>query len=208
MIIKHIKETIGNTPLLKLDEKVHGLKNVNIYAKLELLNPYGSLKDRVALNILDVSKAKGKTVIESSSGNTAKALASLCSLENIKFKTVTNRIKQPEIRQILQVLGTDIEELPGHSECPDPNDPNDPIKVIENEIAKNPNKYFYTDQYFNKKNLKAHENSGKEIAKDMKKVDYFFGYLGTCGSSIGIGNILKKEFNIFPIPIEEPQVPK
>ena len=193
MIINHIKETIGNTPLLKLDKKVHKLKNVNIYAKLELLNPYGSLKDRVALNILDLKKSKGKTVIESSSGNTAKALSSLCSLEGLKFKTITNRIKQPEIRQILKVMGAEIEELPGHSECPDPNDPNDPIKVIEDEISKNPNKYFHTDQYFNKKNIEAHENSGREIAKDLKKVDYFFGYLGTCGSSVGIGNILKKK---------------
>ncbi len=194
MIIKNIKETIANTPLLKLDEKVHGLKNVNIYAKLELLNPYGSLKDRVALNILDLNKARGKIVIESSSGNTAKALAYLCSVENIKFKTITNRIKQTEVRQILKASGAQIEELPGHSECPDPNDLNDPIKVIEDTIAKNPNKYFYTNQYFNEKNIKAHENSGKEIIKDLNNVNYFFSYLGTCGSSIGIGNVLKEKF--------------
>ena len=191
MIINHIKETIGNTPLLKLDSTVHGLKNVNIYAKLELLNPYGSLKDRIALNMLDIEESKDKTVIESSSGNTAKALAALCSSHGITFKTITNRIKQPEIRKILQILDAHVEELPGHSECPDPNDPEDSIKVIEREVSKSPEKYFFTNQYANPKNIAAHKSSGKEILQDLKNVNYFFSYLGTCGSSVGIGGVLK-----------------
>ncbi|NKQ39825.1 MAG: pyridoxal-phosphate dependent enzyme, partial [Methanosarcinales archaeon] len=195
MIVKHIKELIGNTPLLELDSKVHGIKNVKIYAKLELFNPYGSLKDRIALNMLDIDKAKGKTVIESSTGNTAKALAYLTSSENLKFKNVSNTFKDPEIRQILQLLETELQELPGHSECPDPNDPNNTIKTIEKTIASSPDSYFHTDQFFNKKNIEAHEQSGKEIVKDLNNVDYFFSYMGTCGSSLGIGNILKNEFN-------------
>ena len=193
MIIKKLSDVIGNTPLIEIEKKVHGLKNVNLYAKLELLNPYGSLKDRVAKNILELDKAKGKIVIESSSGNTAKALGGICNSENLKFLTVTNRIKQPEIREILQVMGTNIEEYQGKSDCPDPNDINDPIQIIENKVKENPQKYFHTDQYFNIKNIKAHNITGEEIFSDLKKIDYFFGYLGTCGSTRGVGEILKEK---------------
>ena len=193
MIIKHITESIGNTPLMLIDKSIHGIENLKLYAKLELLNPYGSLKDRVAKEILEVENAKGKIAIESSSGNTAKALAGISSTHNIPFKTITNRIKQPEVRMILQVMGAEIEELPGHSECPDPNDPNDALSVIDRMIREDPEKYFHTNQYFNQKNIDAHKLTGKEIISDLENVDYFFGYLGTCGSTRGIGEVLKKE---------------
>lgn len=195
MKINNIADAIGETPLLKIDEKIHGIKNVNLYAKLELLNPFGSLKDRVAKNILEVEKAKGKTVIESSSGNTAKALTGLCNSQGLEFKTISNRIKEPEIRQILQIMGAKIDELPGLSECPDPNDPNDPVQTIEKIVKKTPDKFFHTNQYFNEKNIQAHHQTGNEIIKDLKQVDYYFGYLGTCGSTRGVGEILKEKSN-------------
>ena len=193
MILTNIADLIGNTPLFEIDRKIHGLKHVKLYAKLELFNPYGSLKDRVAKNILELDKAQGKVVVESSSGNTAKALAALCGVNNLQFQTVTNRVKQREVRQILQAMGTVIEELPGFSECPDPNDPNDPLQVIEKKIQSGPDRYFHTNQYFNELNIKAHNQSGLEIVQDLEKVDYFFGFLGTCGSTRGIGEVLKEK---------------
>ena len=198
MLYNNITELIGNTPILKIDEKVHGLKNVNLYVKLELFNPFGSLKDRAAYYMLkdDIEdiKKNGQTVIESSSGNTAKALDIIASINGIKFKTVTNRIKVPETKNILKVMGAEIDELPGISECPDPTDPNDPVQYIERMIVEEPEKYFHTSQYTNLKNPAAHYNgTGKEIYNDVGKVDYFFGTVGTTGSSRGISEYLQEK---------------
>jgi cysteine synthase B len=172
-----------------------GLQNIDVYAKMEMLNPFGSVKDRVAKalldEVLDQAKKKKQTIVEASSGNTAKALAALCGVEGLNFKTVTNRIKQPEVRQMLQTLDADIDELPGISDCPDPNDPDDFTVIAGNLAKKNPNEFYYTDQYFNPENLHAHyRTTGKEILDDLKQVDFYFGFLGTCGSSMGVGQYL------------------
>ena len=138
MLYEHITELIGNTPLLKIDRAVHQLQHIDLYAKLEYYNPFGSLKDRIAYGMLkDVLaevKSTAKTVVESSSGNTAKALSALCALYDLPFKTVTSRIRYPEVRMILHILGAQIEELPSVSECPDPFDPNDFLAVAKNLV--------------------------------------------------------------------------
>jgi cysteine synthase len=153
MIVKSVTELIGNTPMLEIAPQVHGLKNINLYAKLELFNPFGSVKDKTAWNMLrhdlDSIKEKGQTVIESSSGNTAKAVQMICGIHNIPFKIVTNRVRVKEVKQILQMLGTEIEELPGQSQCLDPSDPNDPLFVVEKIMNGEPGKYFHTTQYTN-----------------------------------------------------------
>lgn len=195
MLYNHITELIGNTPLLKIDQKVHGLKNFEIYAKLEYYNPFGSLKDRIAWEMLKPVLAdsidKQKTILESSSGNTAKALATLSKVYGLNFKTITNRIKVSEIRMMLQFLGAEVEELPGLSDCPDPNDPNDPVAIASSLIKQEPEKWTYTDQYFNQLNWQSHYKAGEEVAKELKKVDYYFGVLGTCGSTLGAVKALK-----------------
>jgi cysteine synthase B len=197
MIYNNITELIGNTPLVKINPSVHGLKNFEIYSKLEYYNPFGSLKDRIAWEILEPNLAesinKQKTIVESSSGNTGKALATLAKIHGLNFKTITNRIKVPEVRMMLQFLGAEIEELPGLSDCPDPNDPNDPVTIAANLQQQNPDDYFYTDQYYNELNWKAHYKTGKEIAKDLDNVDYYFGTLGTCGSTLGATKALRDE---------------
>ena len=207
MLYKSVTELIGNTPLIEISKEITKLKNINVYAKCELYNPFGSLKDRAGYAMLkdEIQKLKenNMTVIESSSGNTAKALQIICSMNGIPFKTVTNRIKIPETKEILKVAGAEIEELPGLSECPDPTDPNDPVAYIERIVSENPNKYYHTNQYTNLKNPKAHyEHTGKEIYDDLGKVDYFFGTLGTTGSSRGtIEYLLEKNKNLKKIGI-------
>ncbi len=196
MIVKEITDLIGNTPLLEIKQEIHGLKNINLYAKLELFNPFGSVKDKTAWNILrhDLNEIKqnAKTVIEASSGNTAKAIQMICSMHGIPFKIVTNRIRVREVKQILQLLGTEIEELPGQSQCLDLTDPNDPFFVVENIMNSAPDKYFHTSQYTNPRNLEAHfEMTGREIATDLTDVHYFIGGLGTTGSTRGTGEYLK-----------------
>lgn len=197
MLYEHISELIGNTPLLKIDRSVHGLQNIDLYAKLEFYNPFGSLKDRVAYsmlkNILDEAKAGNKTIVESSSGNTAKALSALCAVYGLPFKTVTSRIRAPEVRMLLHILGAQIEELPSVSECPDPFDPNDFLAVAKNLVQAEPERYTLTDQYFNPKNPEAHfQGTGRELLDDLGSVDYFISFLGTCGSSLGIGSYLRE----------------
>ena len=207
MLYKSVTELIGNTPLIEISKEITKLKNINVYAKCELYNPFGSLKDRAGYAMLkdEIQKLKenNMTVIESSSGNTAKALQIICSMNGIPFKTVTNRIKIPETKEILKVAGAEIEELPGLSECPDPTDPNDPVAYIERIVSENPNKYYHTNQYTNLKNPKVHyEHTGKEIYEDLGKVDYFFGTLGTTGSSRGtIEYLLEKNKNLKKIGI-------
>jgi cysteine synthase/rhodanese-related sulfurtransferase len=197
MLYNHITELIGNTPLLRIDPAVHQLPNVEIYAKLETYNPFGSLKDRVAWAMLkdDVEQIaeKQRTIIEFSSGNTGKALAVLASLYGINYETITNRIKVPEVHDLLRLMGASIEVLPGMSECPDPNDPNDPLSYLEQKVHADPGRYFHTDQYRNAKNYQTHyEHTGREIFADLGSVDYFFGALGTAGSTRGVSTFLRE----------------
>ncbi|GAB2656388.1 pyridoxal-phosphate dependent enzyme [Nocardia goodfellowii] len=202
MPYNHITELIGNTPLLRLDPAVHRLTGVELYAKLESHNPFGSVKDRVAWAMirdeLDRLGAQGQRLIEASSGNTAKALRVLGALHGIGLRAVTNRIKVAEVRDLLQLLGTDIVELPGLSECPDPTTPNDVYSVIAATMAAEPGVYHHLSQYTNEKNVEAHcLGTGREIHEDLAadgiaRVDYLVGGLGTTGSSRGAATYLRK----------------
>ncbi|AYF75352.1 pyridoxal-phosphate dependent enzyme [Nocardia yunnanensis] len=198
----HITELIGNTPLLRLDPAVHGLPHVELYAKLEFYNPFGSVKDRVAWGMirddLDDIVAGKKTLIEASSGNTAKALRILAAMHGLGLRAVTNRIKVAEVRELLQLLGTEIEELPGLSECPDPTAPNDVYSVIEATMARAPGAWYHPSQYTSEKNIEAHHHgTGREIHEDLARdgitrVDYLLGGLGTTGSTRGTATFLRK----------------
>ncbi|MCC6952698.1 MAG: pyridoxal-phosphate dependent enzyme [Deltaproteobacteria bacterium] len=198
MIVDSVESLIGNTPLLRIPAEIHGLQHIELYAKLEHLNPFGSIKDRVAQGLLAPAladaKETGKTILESSSGNTAKALGALCGMHGLPFMTVTNRIRYPEVRQILQTMGTKLEELPGLSDCSDPFDPNDAIQFSRELCNKNPGKFHLTDQYYSELNAGAHyETTAREIDADLGTVDYLFGFLGTCGSTLGVGRHLREK---------------
>ncbi|RSS81669.1 pyridoxal-phosphate dependent enzyme [Streptomyces sp. WAC06614] len=194
-----ITEAIGNTPLVRIDPEVHGLRNIDLYAKLEMLNPFGSLKDRAAWNMVRDRLAgaadRGETVVELSSGNTAKALALIAGLHGLPFKSVTNRMRVPEIKDLLLLLGAEIEELPGQSECLDPTDTSDPLTVFHQRLsAPGSGAYLHTDQYFNPLNAEAHEHgTGPEIIADLdgRAPDYFVACVGTAGSSTGVARALR-----------------
>ena len=197
MIYNDITELIGETPLLKVPAHIHGLSNIDLYIKLEVFNPWGSVKDRTALGMTreHLQEIKnGKKLLELSSGNTAKALQLIASTHGSSFKAITNRIKVPEQRDILRLLGAEIEELPGKSDCYDPNDPNDPMIIINRELQSHPDQYIFTNQYVNQANYDIHfETTGEEIAQELGKVDHFIAGLGTTGSSRGIIERLRKE---------------
>jgi len=200
MLYNHITDLIGNTPLLKIDPKIHGLKHIDMYAKLEYYNPFGSVKDRIAWGMIKddihtIAK-KNQTIIEASSGNTVKALQLLGSVHGIPVEAMTNRIKVDEVRQLLKLMGAEVTELPGLSECPDPTAPQDVFSMIKERMAGSPDKYYYPSQYTNEKNTSTHyETTGQEIFNDLGSIDYLIGGLGTAGSTAGTSRALKKHNN-------------
>ncbi|MCX5010250.1 pyridoxal-phosphate dependent enzyme [Streptomyces sp. NBC_00555] len=193
-----ITEAIGNTPLVRIDPAVHGLLHIDLYAKLEMLNPFGSLKDRAAWHMarsaLADAKAGAATVVELSSGNTAKALALIAGLHGLPFKSVTNRMRIPEIKDLLLLLGAEIEELPGQSECLDPTDTEDPLTRFHQRLSRPDGALLHTDQYFNPLNAEAHaQGTGPEIIADLegRAPDWFVACVGTAGSSTGVARALR-----------------
>jgi len=192
MIVENIVDLIGDTPMLKISKDVHGLPNVNLYAKLEMMNPFGSVKDRIAWEMLkddldDIIKNE-QTIIENSSGNTSKALQGIAGIYNIPFKMMASFAKIPEPLEVLQVQGSEIKEIAlAGTDCFDPNDPNDPQYVIEGLVKQSNGKIFFPSQFTNEKAVTVHKReTGPEIMADLDRVDYLFGGLGTTGSTRGI----------------------
>lgn len=198
MLHDDITELIGNTPLLRLDPEVHRLPGVDLYAKLESHNPFGSVKDRVAWGLLgpemDRLVAEGRSIVEASSGNTAKAMRMLASSRGVPVTAYTNRAKVPEVRDLLQLLGVDLHELPGLSECPDPTAANDVFTTIAGLVDAEPDRWLHPSQYTNERNVDAHvEGTGREIHDDLgEPVDYVIGGLGTTGSTRGVATFLRR----------------
>ena len=192
MIVDKITDLIGNTPMLKISSDVHGLKNVNLYAKLEMMNPFGSVKDRIAWEMLkddmdDIVK-NNKLIVENSSGNTSKAMQAIASMYGVNFKLMSAIAKVPEPLDVMRILGAEIEELTqAGSDCFDPNDPNDPQYLIEKFIEQSERPVFFTSQFTNEKNMDAHrKTTAPEMLNDLDRIDWFVGGLGTTGSSRGI----------------------
>lgn len=198
MIIEKMTDLIGNTPLLKIPQDVTGLKNIDLYAKMEMLNPFGSVKDRTAWAMikddLDLIKSRNMTIYENSSGNTAKSLQAIAGMHGIKFRLISALAKVEEQKQVLQIMGAEIEEIAGANDCFDPSDNNDPQYLIERTARSRAGEIFFTSQFTNQKNPDYHEQTtGEEISKDLGVVDYFFNGLGTTGSSLGISRRLQQD---------------
>ena len=193
-----ITDAIGDTPLVRIDPAVHGLRNIDLYAKMELLNPFGSVKDRAAWHMarphLQQAAERGDTLVELSSGNTAKALAVIAGMHGLPFRSVTNRMKVPEIKDLLLLLGAQIDELPGQAECLDPADTDDPLTRMYQTITAGGDGFLHTDQYFNDRNTEAHaRGTGPEIVADLGGApDYFIACVGTAGSSTGVARVLRQ----------------
>jgi cysteine synthase B len=196
MIIEQMTDLIGNTPLLKIPRRVTGLENIELYAKLEMMNPFGSVKDRTAWAMikddLPSIQKSGQTIYENSSGNTAKSLQAIASIYGLKFRLVTALTKVQEQKDVLYAMGAEVEEIVTASDCFDPSDPNDPQYLIERKMAADPDGIYFPSQFTNMKNPEFHEQTtAQEILDDAGPIDYFFGGLGTTGSSLGISTRLK-----------------
>lgn len=208
-IYKSAAELIGRTPLLELTniEKSLGLKS-KILAKLEYLNPAGSVKDRVAKAIIDDAEANGKltpnsVIIEPTSGNTGIGLASVAAARGYRIIITMPETMSVERRQIMKAYGAELVLTDGAKGM------KGAIAKAEELAASTPNS-FIAGQFVNPANPKAHrEHTGPEIYEDTGgDIDIFVAGVGTGGTVTGIGEYLKsKNSNIKVVAVEPESSP-
>lgn len=192
---ENIIDAIGRTPLVKLGNITKGLK-ATIWAKMEFMNPGGSIKDRIAKYMIEKGEREGKikpgdTIIENSSGNTAMGLAIICRQKGYKLKIVIRDSTSKEKIKMLEVLGVDVIKV--NSKLP-PEHPESYNNYAANLVKNDPSLY-YIDQHNNLDNNEAHYmTTGPEIWEQMEgKIDYFVVGVGTGGTLFGAGKYLKEK---------------
>jgi cysteine synthase B len=191
-IRENILQTIGNTPLVRIN-KLNPNKKAEIYAKLEGFNPSGSIKDRIALSMIqqaedDGTLTKGKTIIEPTSGNTGVALAMIGAIKGYEVEIVMSDAVSVERRQMIKAFGGTVTLSEGKYGT------DGAIRRARELVKNDPEKYFMPDQFSNQFNKIAHyKTTGDEIWKQTGgKVDYFVSALGTSGTIMGVGKALKE----------------
>jgi cysteine synthase B len=188
----NILQTIGNTPLVRIN-KLNPNKNAEIFAKVEGFNPTGSIKDRIALNMIRQAEeegtlTKGKTIIEPTSGNTGVALAMIGAIKGYDVEIVMSDAVSVERRQMIKAFGATVTLSEGRYGT------DGAIRKARELVKANPQKYFMPDQFSNQYNKNAHyKTTGDEIWRQTGgKVDYFVSALGTSGTIMGVGKALKE----------------
>ncbi len=206
-IYNNILETIGNTPIVRIN-KLGSNEGADIYAKLEMFNPAGSVKDRIGLAMIEAAEREGKlkpgdTIVEPTSGNTGIALAMVATVKGYKAVFTMPETMSVERRALLRYFGAEIVLTEG------PKGMKGAVEKAE-ELA-NTKGYFQPQQFNNEANLQVHrETTGPEIVKDFadKDLNYFIVGVGTGGTVSGAGEVLKKHFkdikNIAVEPVESP----
>ncbi len=194
MIYDDILQTIGDTPLVKIN-KLNPNTGTNIFAKIEGMNPSGSIKDRIALKMIEQAEAEGKlkkgiTIIEPTSGNTGIGIAMIAAVRGYNVEIVMSSAVSAERRKLIEGFG-------GKVILTDADKGTDGAILKAKELVeKYPEKYFMPDQFSNKYNKLTHyKTTGEEIWKQTNgKIDYFVSALGTSGTMMGIATVLK-EYN-------------
>jgi cysteine synthase B len=189
-----VLELIGNTPII--DVSVLSPKpNVTILMKLEGRNPAGSVKDRIALSLVEAAERDGllfpgqpgQVLLEPSSGNTGIALAMVCRLRGYHLKVVLPANVSPERRQLLQVWGAEIIDSPGSEGS------NGAVRLAQQLSEQHP-EWIFLYQYANPANPYAHySTTGPEILADVPEITHFVAGLGTSGTLMGVGKYLKEQ---------------
>ena len=187
-------DLIGDTPLLEIQRISEGLPStVKIFAKLEGFNPGGSVKDRPAWRMIQEGLKSGKlragkTILDSTSGNTGIALAMIGSVLRYPVELVMPANVSAERKQIIQAYGAKVTYS-------DPMEGSDgAILLCRKILEQSPEKYYKPDQYFNPMNPEAHyENTGPEIYRQTDgKITHFIAGIGTGGTIMGTGRYLKE----------------
>ncbi len=188
---KGILKTIGNTPTVEL-QNMSPKEGVRIFAKLEGQNPTGSVKDRIALKMIELAEQDGeisasRTILEPTSGNTGISIAMIARVKGYRVKVVMPENVSPERTQLLQAYGAEIIYSDGAQGT------NGSIDVAQELAGKNPHDYLMLYQYGNNGNPAAHyETTGKEIIESVPDIDTFVAGLGTGGTLMGVARRLKE----------------
>ena len=195
MWLNSILETIGNTPLIKLNKITKDLP-CTVLAKVEYFNPGNSIKDRMALKMLEVAEREGKikpggTIIEGTSGNTGMGLALAACVKGYKCIFTTTDKQSKEKADILKAVGAEVIVCPTNVE---PSDPRSYYSVSKRLATEVPNSW-YVNQYDNLANRDAHyEQTGPEIWEQTEgKVTHLVVATGTGGTIVGTGKYLKEK---------------
>ncbi len=192
---KDILKSIGNTPLVKLNKIARDVRSI-IWAKLEFLNPSGSVKDRMALHIIEDAEKRGLigpggTIVESSSGNTGAALAMIAAVKGYRcIITMPDKMSE-EKRNLIKAFGAEViicpTDVPPESE--------ESYYTVARRLSKEIPYSYFPDQYNNPKNIEAHYlTTGPEIWKQTRgRIDILVAGIGTGGTLSGAGRFLKEK---------------
>jgi len=197
MVAESLLDLIGNTPLVELTRL--SPDGVTIYAKLEGQNPTGSIKDRVALAMVDAAQLEpGRELLEPTSGNTGISLALVAKLRGLKLTCVMPANATPERRLVLELYGAQIVDSPAAEGS------NGAVRLAQEMAAADP-RYTMLFQYANEWNPRAHyEGTGAEIVRDLPRVDALVAGLGTGGTLMGTGARLREAFPDVVVAAAEP----
>jgi len=206
MIYNNILETIGRTPLVRINKPV-GKEDATLIAKLESFNPCGSVKDRIGLSMIEAAEKEGllklgMTIVEPTSGNTGIALAMVAAVKGYRCVLTMPETMSLERRALLRFLGAEIVLTEGAKG----------MKGAVEEAKKLSEKcgYFQPQQFDNPANPEIHQRTtAEEIIKDMGdlKLDYFVAGVGTGGTITGAGEVLKKKYGNKNIAVEPKDSP-
>ena len=196
-----VADLVGKTPLVKMN-RMTGADDADVYLKLEYFNPGSSVKDRIALAMIEAAEKSGElqangTIIEPTSGNTGIGLAMIAAAKGYKAVLVMPDTMSTERRNLLRAYGADLVLTPGAEGM------KGAIAKAE-ELAKE-NGWFMPQQFNNEANPEIHRlTTGPEIADALDRVDAFISGIGTGGTITGVGSVLKERFPDVKIVAVEP----
>lgn len=206
--IDSIVEAVGDTPLLRVRLATKNAPDVPVYAKLEFENPGGSVKDRAALRMIqdaiaDGRLTKGKTLIDSTSGNTGVAYSLFGAALGIPVRLVMPSNVSQARKDIARAFGTEVvysDPLEGSDGA---------IRLVKQIVAEEPDRWFYPDQYANPSNPLAHyHGTGNEILRDVgDRISHFVAGLGTSGTMMGTARRLREHHRPIRCVAVEPDSP-
>ena len=202
VINENVLDLIGNTPMVDVS-RLSPNPNVRILAKLESQNPFGSVKDRIAKQMIEAAEKDGRlqpgqTIVEPSSGNTGIALAAIAQMKGHPIKILMPTSVSIERRQMLEVFGAELILTPGEEGS------NGAVRRAQQLAAEHP-EWCFLYQYGNDNNPLAHyEGTGPEIWRDCPEITHFVAGLGTSGTLMGTGRFLKEQNPAIQIVAIEP----
>jgi len=212
-VVDSILDLIGNTPMVRLGS-IPREGDAEVYVKLEYLNPSGSLKDRIALEMIRRAEAEGRlkpgyTIVEASTGNTGIALSFVGTCLGYRVAIYMPEGMTPERIRIMESYGAEVHQLKFESDSPDKSVAGAEIEIPTRQkcldLERADPKVWWARQFSNPANTAAHVKTGREILRQMDgKVDAFVASVGTGGTLLGIARALREELPDVRIIAVEP----